>query len=165
MQRRTRAIQILLVAGSQKLGGLLDQASQRTASQRHETRISDQCSGGKSLEAILKEQNGSSSSLKLVRGCARYTISKHQLSLVGVTLTSGLLRLAKALAHNECRFRATENASGNTWNISRDGTSHGGKCKTMSRYLVTNLMPGRLKLTPNITACLATQTTVFSCES
>ena len=96
---------------------------------------------------------------------ARYVISKHQLSLVGVTLTSGLLRLAKALAHNECRFRATENASGNTWNISRDGTSHGGKCKTMSRYLVTNLMPGRLKLTPNITACLATQTTVFSCES
>ena len=88
-------------------------------------------------------------------------MSKHQLSLVGVTLTSGLLRLAKALAHNECRFRATENASGNTWNISRDGTSHGGKCKTMSRYLVTNLMPGRLKLTPNITACLATQIIVF----
>ena len=31
--------------------------------------------------------------------------------------------------------------------------------------LVTNLMPGRLKLTPNITACLATQITVFICES
>ena len=114
MQRLARAIQILLVARSQELGGLLDQASQRTASQGYETRVSNGCSSGASLEGILEEQNGSSSSLKLVRGCARYTISKHQLSLVGVTLTSGLLRLAQALAHIECRFRATEKASGNT---------------------------------------------------
>ena len=66
-------------------------------------------------------------------GTARYTISKHQLSPVGVTLTSGLLRLAQALAHIEFRFRATEKASGNTYTISRRGTRHGGKYKTMSR--------------------------------
>ena len=133
MQKHARAIQILLVAWSQKLGGLLDQASQCTTSQGHEARISDGCSSGAGFEGILEEQNGSRSSLKLVRGCARYTRSKHQLSLDGATLTSGLLRLAQALAHIECRFRATEKASVNTYTISWDGTSHGGKYKTMSR--------------------------------
>ena len=122
------------------MGILLDQAPQCTTSPGHEARISDGCSGGAGFEEIPEEQPSSQSSLKLVRGCARYTISKHQLSLDGVTLTSGPLMLAQAQAHIECRFRATEKASGNTYTISRNGTSHGGngtshggKYKTMSR--------------------------------
>ena len=64
---------------------------------------------------------------------ARYTISKHQLTLVGVPLTPGLLRLAQAQAHIECRFWATEKVCGNTCTISRSGTTIGGKCETIAR--------------------------------